>query len=187
MEMPKNITHTLLVHAGSYKDFLTKLTTEFPNQRIKYVKKVAIHYYILQIEDIGTVPSKKQELYNLPIMALREEFSNFIFFKNIKSYNNVLKRMCDCAHNPNAPYLLTQYMLTVFEKIRLGDLEDAKKIEIQTTNEANESCLTTYFNFESLKDDGYNKLFSISEIKVDDKIVNFVSQIKGFKWTIGIH
>ena len=48
LKTPAYISHTVLVHAGSYRYFLTKLTTNLPQLHVKFVKKVAIHYYILQ-------------------------------------------------------------------------------------------------------------------------------------------
>ena len=86
--LPANISHTVLVHAGSYKNFLTQLS-KYPQLKPKFVKRVAIHYYIVQLEDSGEKGVTKQEIYSLPIMAMREEFSSYIFFKNIRSYNNV--------------------------------------------------------------------------------------------------
>ena len=70
-QLPALISHTVLVHAGSYNDFISKLVSKYPDQKIVFVKRVAIHYYILQLEDNSTAGIKKQELYDLPLMALR--------------------------------------------------------------------------------------------------------------------
>ena len=96
-KVPAFISHTVLIHAGSYKDFTVKLTTKYPKLAIKFVKKIAIHYFIVQLEDHNDKAISNKEIYNnLPIMALREEFSGFIFFKSTKAYNNVLFKSSIC-------------------------------------------------------------------------------------------
>ena len=42
-DMPANISYTLLVHAGSYKDFTKKMEREFPDLEIKATKQTAVH------------------------------------------------------------------------------------------------------------------------------------------------
>lgn len=185
-KFPANTSHTLLVHAGSYKDFLGKLTSNYPQLHIKFVKKVAIHYYIIQIEDVGQTDIPKEKIYELPIMALREEFSNYIFFKNVKSYNNVLKRMCDASHNPNAAYDLLQHMMTPFEKGKILDVEKASKVEITEEDDQHRTIQTTYFVQKMETMSFLNKLFPASEVKVDGVEKKFVDLIKTQHWKVGI-
>ena len=87
--MPANISYILLVHAGSYKDFVKKMERDFKDLEIKYTKQKAIHYYIVTVTENGKTEYKKEDIYKLPIMGMREEFSNYLFFKSIKAYNNV--------------------------------------------------------------------------------------------------
>jgi len=183
--LPANISHTVLVHAGSYKDFLTQVA-KYPQLKLKFVKKVAIHYYIVQLEDTGEKGITKQQIYSLPIMAMREEFSSYIFFKNLKSYNNVLKRMCDANHNKDAAYDLLQHMMTPFEKSRILKLYDAKSLKIE--EQKDKEVISTNYYGESLKGmDVLNKLFSLKEVVVDDIELTFNELIKNKTWVIGIH
>jgi len=183
--LPANISHTVLVHAGSYKDFLTQLA-KYPQLQPKFIKKVAIHYYVVQLEDVGEKGITKQQIYSLPIMAMREEFSSYIFFKNIKSYNNVLKRMCDANHNKEAAYDLLQHMMTPFEKSRMLKLYDAKSLKIE--EEKDKETVSTNYYGESLKSaEVLNKLFSLREVVVDDIELTFNELIKNKTWVVGIH
>jgi hypothetical protein len=180
---PANISHTVIVHAGSYKDFIHTLTEKYPTVYVLFVKKVAIHYYILQLEDRGDKAVSKKELYSLPVMALREEFSNYIFFKNVKSYNNVLKRMCNASENKDAAYELFQHMLTPFEKGKIIRLQDAKKIKY-TLNDTTSSI----FSQESIKSmKTLANLFELDTIELDDVERNFTQIIKKNKWKVGIY
>ena len=86
MNVPANISHVVIVHGGSYNDFLNKINTKYPNLLMRFTKKVATHYYIIQLEDEGVTEVTKQELYDLPIIAMREEFSGYIFFKSVAVY-----------------------------------------------------------------------------------------------------
>ena len=182
-QTPANISHTVIVHAGSYKDFIHTLTHKYPSIRVLFVKKVAIHYYILQLEDIGNKQISKKELYSLPVMALREEFSNYIFFKNVKSYNNVLKRMCNASENKDAAYELFQQMLTPFEKGKIINLQDAKKLKYSTGE-----VTSTIFSQESIKSmKTLAHLFELSEVELDDVKKNFVEMIKKNNWKVGIY
>ncbi len=182
-KVPAFISHTVIVHAGSYKDFLSKLT-QYPDLHIRFVKRVAVHYYILQIEDNSEKGIEKQKIYDLPIMALREEFSSYIFFKNIKSYNNVLKRMCNVKENgDNAPYILTQHMMTPFEKSVLLDLDEAKSI----TYTDGDTTTTCYSKEEITSMKVLNKLFDLEKVKVNDKEEVFSQLCKKLDWKIGIH
>ena len=192
LKAPAYISHTVLVHAGSYRDFLTKLTTNLPQLQVKFVKKVSIHYYILQLEDHSEEPKgiSKQDIYKLPLMAFREEFSSFIFFKTIKAYNNVLKRMCGAPDNKDANYDLVQHMLTPFEKSVLLDLENANSLGIETEEENTKlKTSTTYYSKEEINSvKTLNKIFSLNKVKVNGEDKDLTSIVKEkYKWTIGVH
>lgn len=187
-QLPAFISHTVLVHGGSYSLFVQKLQQSFPYLHIKFVKKVKVHYYIVQLEDHMAKEVTKQQIYDLPILAMREEFSKYIFFKNIKSYNNVLKRMCDADTNIDAAYLLTQHMLTPFEKSLLIDLENANSFSVYGKTENNEDYSIFYDkkiinNNMSL----LGELFKVSKCKVNDKEEDFTQLAQKQKWLIGIH
>lgn len=182
-EIPANISHTVIVHAGSQKDFINKLTTKYPSLHILFIKKVAIHYYIIQLEDRGDTPISKKQIYELPLMALREEFSNYIFFKTVKAYNNVLKRMCNANENKDAAYELFLQMLTPFEKGMIIKLQDAEKIKYTVNDTVN-----TIFSKESIKSmRTLANLFEINEIEVDGQKRDFLELIKKNKWKVGIY
>lgn len=189
-KVPANISHVVLVHAGSYNDFLQKLTSQYPDLKIRFVKRLAIHYYILQLEDCSE-PGKeieKEKIYKLPIMAMREEFSSYIFFKTIKAYNNVLKRMCHADDNKDASFVLSQHMMTPFEKSRILHLDKAESLTIKTLTAANEDCITTYYKPEDINSyNTLNKLFSLDKVKVNNEDKDFTSIAKDMTWVIGIH
>ena len=186
-QLPALISHIVLVHAGSYNDFVKKLVAQYPDQKIVFVKRVAIHYYILQIEDNSEGGIKKQELYDLPLMALREEFSSYIFFKNTKSYNNVLKRMCNANENKNAAYVLLQHMMTPFEKSLLIELKDAKSLCIEEVNENKEEQSTTYYDEDMKSMEVLNKQKKKKKVLVDDEEKEFEIEEKNLTWVVGIH
>lgn len=182
-KMPAFISYVVIVHAGSYENFVKKIA-EIKELNIKFVKKVAIHYYIVQVEDLGK--TDKEKLYELPIMAMREEFSSYIFFKNVRSYNNVLKIMCDGRNNKDAAYDLLQHMMTPFEKSRILKLSDAKSLSIEEIKDKQE--ISTSYYGEALKSmEVLNKLFSLSKVKVDDNELVFNNLIKKETWFVGIH
>jgi len=186
LKVPANISHTVLVHAGSYKSFLSQLTIKFPQLKPKFIKKVAIHYFIIQLEDVGEKAISKKDIYSLPLMAMREEFSSYIFFKNVRSYNNVLKRMCDGNNNKNAAYDLLQHMMTPFEKSRILNLCDAKTLTIE--EEEDKETIITSYSGEALKSmEVLNKLFSLNKVEVDNVDLAFNELIKKETWYIGIH
>lgn len=189
-KVPANISHVVLVHAGSYSDFLRELTRQYPNLKVRFVKRLAIHYYILQLEDCSAPGEeiKKEDIYKLPIMAMREEFSSYIFFKNIKAYNNVLKRMCNADKDENASFVLSQHMMTPFEKSKILHLDEAKSLTIKTLTAANEDCITTYYKPEDINSyNTLNKLFSLDKVKVNEEDKDFTLIAKNMTWIIGIH
>lgn len=187
---PAFISHTVLVHAGSYKDFTLKLTTQYPKLAIKFIKKVAIHYYVIQLEDHNDVAIKKQQIYDLPIMAMREEFSGFLFFKNTKSYNNVLKRMCGAPDNEMAAYDLIQHMLTPFEKGVLLNLADAKSIEFTSKEPgSNVDMITSIHGKDRVNSiQTLGKIFGVQKCRVDDIEIDLSLEVKDMmkKWIVGI-
>lgn len=183
--MPNNISYTALVHAGSYKDFVAKLVKDFPTLKIRHAKKVAIHYYIFQLEDTTEKGISKKAIYNLPLMALREEFSSYIFFKNTKSYNNVLKRMCNASEDKDAAYKLALYMMTPFEKGKILDLDNAESLEIVVIENSKEVS-QTYFTEAIKQPKVATNLFCVNKAKVDDKLIDLLETIKGEKWIVGI-
>ncbi len=184
---PANISHTVLIHAGSYKDFVSKLTTQYPLAVIRFTKKVAIHYYIVQLEDRSVKGYSKKELYELPIMAIREEFSSFVFFKSIKGYNNVLKRMCGAPERANAPYDLIQHMLTPFEKMVLLGIDRIQSLTVEGLTEQGQKVTTTYFNKEEMvSKDALERIFTAETVKVNKDTMSFITLIKELKWKVGI-
>lgn len=183
-KLPAYISHTVLVHAGSYKNFLSQVATKFPQLKIKFTKRIYVHYYIIQLEDTGKTEIKKKQIYSLPIMAMREEFSSYIFFKQVRSYNNVLKIMCKAKENDKAAYDLLQNMLTPFEKYRLLNLEDAKELQITEFKEK-DSYSTTYYG-AGIETMAIGKLFNLDKVTVDKKEINFNDLVKDQKWFIGI-
>lgn len=185
-DMPANISYTLLVHAGSYKDFTKKITDRFKDLQIVYVKQKAIHYYILQIVDNSVDGYKKEDIYKLPIMAMREEFSNYLFFKSIKGYNNVLRLMCNGKNNQNAPYDLYTDMLTSIEKLKLSSVDNqTEKIKYVKNTDSVQTTITVFknniFNKDTLKD-----LFNINTFDVNNNTIDFTSILKKQNLIIGV-
>lgn len=185
--MPVDISYTLLVHAGSYKDFLKKFEKNFPNMEIEETKVKAIHYYIIHIKETGKAVYKKEDIYKLPIMAMREEFSNYLFFKSVKAYNNVLRIMFKDREEKDIPYLLYQEMLTPLEKYMYADIDkDTKEIKYSITKQNNEELETTVFNSGIFNKSTIEDIFTLEKIKVDDEDKTFADLIKDQKLLIGI-
>lgn len=181
-DMPANISYTLLVHAGSYKDFTKKMERDFPDLEIKATKQKAVHYYLVLVSENGKTEYKKDQIYRLPIMAMREEFSNYIFFKSIKAYNNVLKLMLNGKEDKDAPYNLFIEMLTPIEKYKFGEVDkDTKGITFRNDK------VTTYiygqniFDLATLVD-----VFKGTDLKVDDKDIDLLTAIKKQHLRIGV-
>ena len=185
-QLPSNLSYVVLVHGGSYQNFLDKLKS-YPKLKIRYEKTIAIHYHIIQIEDEEEKTTPKQVIYNLPLMAMREEFSNYVFFKNVKSYNSVLKRMCGADDNDEAAYDFLQHMMTPFEKSRILKLEDAKSLKIEEENEAHKILSTSYYNTMLKSEEVLNKIFELKDFIVDDEDMNMSELIQQENWKIGIH
>lgn len=185
--MPANLSYTLLVHAGSYKDFVKKMATNFKDLDIVSVKQRAVHYYIVCVTENGNTEYKKADIYKLPIMALKEEFSNYLFFKSVKAYNNVLKFMCGGTDNKNAPYELYTEMLTSIEKFKYGNVSTDTNSLTYISQLANSEMLTTVYGKNQIfTKDTLAKVFASTKMKVNEKEIDFVELLKKQKLQIGI-
>lgn len=180
--MPANTSYTILVHAGSFKDFNKKLLADFPHLKIQSVKNRAVHYYIVHLMEDGVIEYKKENIYKLPIMAFREEFSNYLFFKNVKGYNNVLRLMCNGKENENAPYDLFQEMLTGFEKYRYANISEKTKEINYTLKE----ITTSVFGKNIMEVKVMNDIFECNKIKVEQKEIDFSDIVKKQHLLVGI-
>lgn len=185
--MPANISYTLLVHAGSYKDFVKKMERDYPDLEIKATKQKAVHYYLVLVSENGNTDYKKEQIYKLPIMAMREEFSNYIFFKSVKAYNNVLKLMYNGKEDNNAPYNLFIDMLTPIEKYKFGEVNNETK-SISYTEQINEkaSMKTSVFGEQIFNISTLANVYIGNDLIVDDKEIDFVELIKKQNLRIGI-
>lgn len=187
-KMPKYVSHIVIVHGGSYTNFCTQLTSRFPHLQMKFIKTVQVHYYIIQLEDHSDKIISKEDIYSLPILAMREEFSNFIFFKNMKAYTNVLRRMCDSSINPGANYTLAESMMTPYEKGELIDIENAEYISIPLM--MGKDKVTHHYSKAYIKPSQmeiYNQLFKSKSAIRDNEEISFAQKISGYRWTVGIH
>lgn len=186
-DMPANISYTLLVHAGSYKDFTKKMERDYADLEIKSTKRRAVHYYLVLVSENGKTEYKKEDIYKLPIMAMREEFSNYVFFKSVKAYNNVLKIMCGGKDNDKAPYQLFEEMLTPIEKYKYGEVDKSvKSIGFTKINENNTEVSTTIFGQHAFDAAILSDIFEGKDFKVDDKEIDLVELLKAQNLKIGI-
>jgi hypothetical protein len=184
--MPANLSYVLLVHAGSYKDFTKKIARDFPDLEIKADKQRATHYYVVIVTENGKTEYKKEDIYRLPIMGMREEFSNYLFFKSVKAYNNVLKLMLNGKENNNAPYDLFIEMLTPFEKYKYGKVSQETKSIKYTQKQSGQEVDTTICGAHIFNAKTLNEVFSGYDFQVDDKEIDFVELIKKQKLTVGV-
>lgn len=184
--MPANISYTLLVHAGSYKDFIKKIERDFPDLEIKYTKQRAVHYYIVLITENGKTEYKKEDIYKLPIMGMREEFSNYLFFKSVKAYNNVLKLMLNGKENDKAPYELFMEMMTPIEKYKFGDISKDTKSLKYTRKQGTQEVNTSIYGPHIYEAKTLSEIFDGYEITVDDKKIDYIDLIKKQKLIIGV-
>lgn len=188
---PAFISYVVLVHGGSYQKFLEKLNKELPSVKIIFCKKVAVHYYILQLEDHTALPITQKQLASLPLMAFREEFSSYVIFKGMKGLKTTLSRMCEEKDEDDASVELIEKMLTPFEKGLVLDISNISTLEYQERMENNMGIATTTLkdkkDIESLNT--LNKLFCLDKVKIDDKDVDLKEIVKtkfSKKWTIGV-
>lgn len=184
--MPANISYTLLVHAGSYKDFVKKMEKNFPDLEIKYTKQRAVHYYIVMVTENGKTEYKKEDIYRLPIMGMREEFSNYLFFKSIKAYNNVLKLMLNGKENNKAPYELYVEMMTPIEKCKYGEIGKETKSVKYTRKQGSQEVDTSIYGEHIFNSKTLGELFDGYNLKVDDSEVDFVELLKKQNLKIGV-
>lgn len=200
--VPNNLSYVFIVHAGSYKDFLKKLGSHFPDLTVRYTKRKAVHYYIMELEEVNssTKAYDKDEIYTkLPLMGMREEFSNFMFFKGTKGYNNVLKIMLSGKENKDAPYELFREMLTVNEKYNMSRAYEFNKeknkdfsieFTVKTKNETTlkeEEKMVTCYGISTFDEEVKTLMFEANEIKVKGKEYDFLDDIKDEqKLTVGI-
>lgn len=184
--MPANISYTLLVHAGSHKDFVKKIARDFPDLEIKYTKQKAVHYYIVQVTENGKTEYKKEDIYKLPIMGMREEFSNYLFFKSVKAYNNVLKLMLNGKENDKAPYELFVEMMTPIEKYKYGNIDSNTKSLKYTRKQGAQEVNTSIFGPHVFEAKTLSEIFEGYDITVDDKEIDYIGLIKKQSLTIGV-
>lgn len=186
-KMPANYSYIVLVHGGAFKNFLEKLGTKLPELHIKYLKKIAIHYYVIQLECNNEKPVDLALIKNLPVMAFRDEFSSYIFFNNLKPFQTTLKRMCLSKEEDESALELINYMLSPWEKVKLLNINEKDDLEIAKV----EGKITKYSMFSGadiLKSDSLQKIFETDAIKINGKEKNVIEELKGSpeKWTIGI-
>lgn len=182
---PAYISHIVIVHAGSYKDFINKLTKDYPYLIPKFIKRTHIHYYVIQLEDHNQY--EKEDIYKLPIMAMREELSSFIFFKTDKILNNLLKRMTD-EKSENPINDLIQETLTPYEKRILCKMDEAKSLTLEEPLGIKDGTkiTTIYDKKEMISISVLAKIFPLSLLKINDKEINFVDEVRKMDWNIRI-
>ena len=184
--MPANISYTFIVHGGAYKEFNKIFARDFTGMQVVSVKQKAVHYYIVLATEKGTINYKKEELYKLPIMAMKEEFSNYIFFKSIKSYNNVLKIMCNGNNNPEAPYELFCDLLTPIEKYKHSGIDNTVKTIKYTELQGKTAVNTSVSGATIFTNATLNDIFSVNEIEVDGIKISLNEKLKKQKLLVGI-
>lgn len=185
-DMPANLSYTFIVHGGAYKEFNKLFAKDFVDMNVVSVKQKAVHYYIVLATENGKTKYTKEQLYKLPVMAMREEFSNYVFFKSLKSYNNVLKIMCNGNDNENAPYDLFCELLTPIEKYKYGEVDSSVKT-IEYTEMQDKVAVNTRVGGETIfKASTLQDVFQVNEMSVDGKKVEFSKLLKEQKLLIGI-
>jgi hypothetical protein len=91
--------------------------------------------------------------------------------------------MCNASENKDAAYELFQQMLTPFEKGKIINLQDAKKLKYSVGE-----VTSTIFSQESIKSmKTLAHLFELNEVELDDVKKNFVEMIKKNNWKVGIY
>lgn len=189
---PAFISYVVLVHGGTQKAFLEKLNKEFPKIRVMFCKKIAIHYYVMQIEDRSETPITKKQLASLPLMAFREEFSSFLIFKGGKGLKTTLSRMCGEKDEDDASIELIEKMLTPFEKSQILNLAEAESLEYEEPlKEGEPGVMTTIIrNKEEIKSmQTLNKLFGLDKVTINNEDIDLKEMVKtkfSKKWTIGV-
>jgi len=189
---PAYISYVVLVHGGTYQKFLQQLTKDFPQLKIIFCKKIAIHYYVMQLEDHSETPLTKKQIMGLPVMAFREEFSSFLIFKGGKGLKTTLTRMCEEKDEDDASIELVEKMLTPFEKSQILNLAEATSLEYEEPlKEGSKETVTTIIkNKEEIKSmQTLNKLFGLDKVTIDNEDIDLKEMVKtkfSKKWTIGV-
>lgn len=99
-----------VIHGGTYKDFLKKLD-KVDSAKITFEKTNSVHYKIVEIEAVNKTLI---DFYHLPMLAVREEWSRYVFTKKIKSFKNLVKSLCQNVMNDDQN--LFTLMMTVDER-----------------------------------------------------------------------
>lgn len=189
---PAFISYVVLVHGGTQKNFLERIKKEFPELRVVFCKKIAIHYYIMQLEDHSATPITKKQLASLPLMAFREELSSFLIFKGGKGLKTTLARMCEEKDEDDASIELIEKMLTPFEKSQILNLADAESLEFEEPIEEGKpgTVVTIIKNKEEIRSmKTLNKLFSLDKVTIDNEDIDLKEMVRtkfDKKWTIGV-
>jgi hypothetical protein len=189
---PAFISYVVLVHGGSYQKFLQQVVKSFPELRVVFCKKVAIHYYIVQLEDHSETPVTKKQIAGLPIMAFREELSSFLIFKGGKGLKTTLSRMCEEEEDDDASIELVEKMLTPFEKSQILNLAEADSLEFEEPlGEGQKGTkVTTIYDKNEIKSiETLNKLFRLDKVKINKEDIDLKELVKtkfDKKWIIGV-
>lgn len=189
---PAYISYVVLVHGGTYQQFLQKIVKDFPDLAVKFCKKIAVHYYIIQLEDHSEKPIDPKKILNLPIMAFREEFSSFLIFKGGKGLKTTLSRMCEEKEDDDASIELVEKMLTPFEKSQILNLDEASSLKFEEPlQDKKDGVMTTIIKskeeIQSIKT--LNKLFTLDKVTIDDEDIDLKEEVRtrfDKKWTIGV-
>lgn len=190
INLPSELSYSVIVHGGSYNDFLHKLSVNYPFLEIAESKIENKHYHVITLREKKGANYKKEDLYKLPIIALREEFSNYMFFKNERAYKNTLRFMCLETKEAcdKKAFLLFAKTLTVLEKIIFSDItEDTKKIDcISYINEIEANTIiadpSTINDNIGIRED----IFKTQTMKVDGILYNFVDLMSKQTLNVGI-
>ena len=196
-DLPSCLSYIILSHAGSIKPLRRLIEKNLPEIRVIREKKVATHYYILHLELIANIEHAVEEIYKLPVMAVREEFTSTVLFKKVKTYNNALHMMykkqttLEKEYEENAPFLFITELLTPMEKYFLfNPTEDVKQISLkyeQIIGEEKPVQVTHEYQAESFKTAEFlDKLFEVDDAIVDGDFIEVVPRIKEANWKIGI-
>lgn len=175
-ELPANTSHVVIVHAGSYEDFIDKLKARHPNLKMRFIKRVAIHYYIIQLEDEGYTDVKKSEIYKLPVLAMREEFSNYVFVQSEKSFRTMVKRMAQ-----DDLYLFFQHLFTPFEKTHFFNFKDAKELKI-----IDGTCEKLMYGERIQQPEVLKDIFEAVDVVLDEKPIDYKDTAKECGWVVGV-
>lgn len=182
--MPNILSYTLIVHSGSYQKFLNEIKEKCPKLLIKYIKRVATHYYLIVVSESKGEDIDKRTIYNLPIMGLREEFSNYIFFKSEKIYGNIKRFMLKGLDEQE--YRLAFMLLTPLERLKMSTLQNTSQRIVCKYMEEGKQKEMIWEKSASLDLEFQNILFCANEIIIDNDKVDYLSCLKKQHIVIGI-